>query len=338
MLVDFRSDTVTRPSAEMRNAMFNAPLGDDVFGEDPTVLELEKFAAEMFGMEAAIYCPSGTMTNQIAIKAHTRPLEEVICDKLSHIQNYELAGHAFHSGLSIKLLTGDRGRLTVSDLEGVINPDLDWNPVSKLLVLENTCNKGGGSCYELSDLQEVCAEAKKLGLIRHLDGARLFNALVRKSYSAGEVGACFDSISICLSKGLGAPVGSLLLGEKGFIRDSRRIRKVFGGGMRQAGIIAAAGLFALKNNVDRLREDHECAADIAESLAKKSWVKKVVPVETNIVNVEINADLEGQALIEMWKNKGILAVEFAPQSIRLVTHLDITGDMIHYFKSVNNQI
>lgn len=334
MLVDFRSDTVTRPGAEMKEAMFNAPLGDDVFSEDPSVIELEKFAAEMFNKEAAIYCPSGTMTNQIAIKAHTRPLEEVICDKLSHIQNYELAGHAFHSGLSIKLLEGDRGRLNVDDLEGVINPDLDWNPVSKLLVLENTCNKGGGSCYELTDLQAVCRKAKELGLIRHLDGARLFNATVRKQYSTHDVGKCFDSISICLSKGLGAPVGSLLIGEKGFIRDARRIRKVFGGGMRQAGIIAAAGLFALQNNIERLQEDHNKASEIAETLHQCSWVKNVIPVETNIVNLELADDSLGQTVIDHWKKNGILAVEYAAQKIRLVTHLDIDDKMIAHFKSV----
>lgn len=269
MIVDFRSDTVTRPTPAMREAMFSAKLGDDVFGEDPSINELENLCANMFGMEAAIFCPSGTMTNQIAIKCHTQPGDELICDESSHIYQYEGGGIAFNSGASVKLLAGDRGRVKAEQVEKAIQPDDVHRPISRLVSLENTSNRGGGSCYEIKDLEEIKAICKKYGLSFHLDGARLWNALVAKGQTARQYGELFDSISVCLSKSLGCPVGSLLLGDTAFIKKARRVRKVFGGGMRQAGFMAAAGIYALKHNIERLEEDHRHAKMIGEALHQK---------------------------------------------------------------------
>ena len=255
-MIDLRSDTVTKPCAGMLTAMMNAKVGDDVFGEDPTVNELEAMAATMFGMEAGLFCPSGTMTNQIAIKVHTQPGDEVICDKLAHIYQYEGGGIAFNSGCSVKLLDGDKGRITSDQVIEGINANQDYKAATSLVALENTTNRGGGSCYDFKEIiaiREVCS-ANNLGL--HLDGARIFNALVEKKETPKQYGEIFDSISICLSKGLGTPVGSILLGTDKFIKRARRVRKAFGGGMRQAGFLAAAGIYALENNIDRLKEDH----------------------------------------------------------------------------------
>ena len=248
MIIDLRSDTVTRPTKEMLAAMFAAAVGDDVFSEDPTVLALEEKSAALFGKEAALFCPSGTMANQIAIKVHTRPLDQIICPTLCHIYNYEVGGHAFHSGVSVKLVAGNRGRLTATEVEGCINPDFDWLPVTRLVWLENTCNRAGGSYYDLAAIEEIKAVCTKNQLKMHLDGARLFNALVETGTSAAEMGSYFDSISFCLSKGLGAPVGSLLVGNKDFIRKARRVRKVMGGGMRQAGYLAAAWYLCFRSS------------------------------------------------------------------------------------------
>lgn len=269
-MIDFRSDTLTKPSPAMLEAMFNAKVGDDVFGEDPAVNELEEKAAGMFGMEAAIFCPSGTMTNQIAIKCHTQPGDEIICDKLSHIYQYEGGGIAFNSGCSVKLIDGDHGRITAEQIEASINNRNDAHKAySKLVSLENTANRGGGACYNFEDIKSIKKICEANDLLLHLDGARLFNALVEKNESPKDYGKLFDSISICVSKGLGAPVGSILIGKKNLIAKARRIRKVFGGGMRQAGYLAAACVYALDNNIERLKEDHLHAKQLAIALQKK---------------------------------------------------------------------
>ena len=330
MTIDLRSDTVTKPSKAMLEAMHQAPVGDDVFQEDPSINALELYSAAMFGKEKALFCPSGTMTNQISIRCHTQPGDEVICDELSHIYQYEGGGIASNSGASVKLLHGDRGRITASMVESSIhNPDDIHKPLSRLVVLENTANRGGGSCYDFNDILEIGSVARKHGLSFHIDGARLFNALVAKGETALQYGQAFDTISICLSKGLGAPVGSLLLGDAAFIKKARRIRKVFGGGMRQAGSLAAAGLYALQNNVDRLITDHAHAKAIETILKKKSFVKEVVPVETNIVIAECMPDFNVPAFISNMQDKGVLFFAISPTRFRMVTHLDIHADMIN---------
>lgn len=330
MTIDLRSDTVTKPSKAMLEAMHQAPVGDDVFQEDPSINALELFAAAMFGKEKALFCPSGTMTNQIAIRCHTNPGDEVICDELSHIYQYEGGGIASNSGASVKLLQGDRGRINASMVEASIhNPDDIHKPLSRLVVLENTANRGGGSCYNFNDILEIGAVCRKNGLSLHIDGARLFNALVAKNETAAQYGEAFDTISICLSKGLGAPVGSLLLGDTAFIKKARRIRKVFGGGMRQAGSLAAAGLYAIQHNVDRLKTDHEHAKAIEAMLKEKSFVKEVVPVETNIVIAECMPEFNLPSFISTMSDKGVLFFAISPTRFRMVTHLDIHADMIN---------
>jgi threonine aldolase len=328
MLIDLRSDTVTQPTKEMREAMHSTAVGDDVFGEDPAINALESFAANMFGMESAVFCPSGTMTNQIAIKCHTQPGDEVICDELSHVYQYEGGGIAFNSGASVKLLQGDRGRIKAEMVMGSIQPDDVHRPVSRLVVLENTANRGGGSCYQWDDILEIEKVCRNKGLYLHLDGARLFNALVAKGQTPIDYGKTFDSISICLSKGLGAPVGSLLLGKKDFIKKARRFRKVFGGGMRQAGSLAAAGTFALQYHVERLQLDHEHAKQIETALKSRSFIKDVMPVETNIVIAECEEGFNLTAFIEKMKTAGILFFAISPTKFRMVTHLDVNQGMI----------
>lgn len=327
-MTDYRSDTFTKPSQPMLEAMFRANVGDDVFGEDPTVNKLEALAAEIFGMEAALFCPSGTMTNQIAIKCHTQPGDEVICDKLSHVYIYEGGGIAFNSGCQVKPIEGDRGRITAEQVRSSINPDDIHKPVTRLVSLENTANRGGGSCYQWNDIKqikEVCVE-NNLGL--HLDGARIFNAIVEMKESPKDYGATFDSISVCLSKGLGAPVGSVLLGKKDFIHKARRVRKVFGGGMRQAGYLAAAGIFALQNNIERLANDHQHAKKIAEALLKKSFTGKMMPVETNIIIFEVTGNYTAKTLAEAFKNYDILVMAISGTQVRMVLHLDITEKIV----------
>ena len=327
-MIDFRSDTVTRPTPGMLNAMYNAPVGDDVFGEDPTINQLEHFAAALFGMEAAIFCPSGTMTNQIAIKCHTQPGDEVICDHLSHIYQYEGGGIAFNSGCSVRLLHGDRGRITAEQVLGGINPDDIHKPISTLVSLENTANRAGGSCYDFQEIQSIRKVCDAHQLKLHLDGARLFNALVAKNETCKQYGEVFDTISICLSKGLGAPVGSLLIGPATFIKKARRFRKVFGGGMRQAGMLAAAGLFALEHHVQRLQEDHQHTQLLADTLQQKDFVGEILPVETNIVIFEVKGRFTAADLVTTLKQSNILALAISPTQIRLVVHLDITPAMI----------
>src|ERR1700744_2786054 len=283
LIVDLRSDTVTKPTPGMLEAMMTAKVGDDVFGEDETINELEAKAAAIFGMEAGIFCPSGTMTNQIAIKCFTQPLDELIADQTAHIYRYEGGGIAFNSGVSTRLLNGYRGILTAEMIEPEINAENDHYPRTSLVVLENTVNKGGGSCYTLAQIKPIAALCKKKGLKLHLDGARIFNALAYTGDQIKDYGQYFDGISVCLSKGLGAPVGSVLLADKATIKYARRIRKVFGGGMRQAGFLAAAGIYALDHHVERLKIDHSHAQIIAGELAKCGWVANVLPQETNII-------------------------------------------------------
>ena len=265
-MINLISDTITKPTPAMLEAMMTAEVGDDVFQSDPSVNALEAMAAAMFGMEAALFCPSGTMTNQIALKTHTQPLDEVICDEKSHIFQSEVGGYAFHSGIAVNLLRGENGILNVDMIEKAIKPLFDWLPRTSLVVLENTCNHGGGSFYNIEQIKPITKLCKNRDLKLHLDGARLFNALVETGETPQQWGEAFDSISICLSKGLGAPVGSLLIGEKDFIKRARRIRKAFGGGMRQAGFLAAAGIYALENNVKRLKQDNDNARKIGEIL------------------------------------------------------------------------
>lgn len=328
MIIDFRSDTVTQPTPLMLEAMMKAKTGDDVFGEDPSINELESMTAEMFGMEAAIFCPSGTMTNQIAIKCHTQPGDEVICDESSHVYQYEGGGIAFNSGASVKLLHGDRGRITAEQVVAAINPDDPHRANTSLVSLENTSNRGGGSCYDLAEIKKIQALCKEKKLAFHLDGARLWNALVAKKETAKQYGDSFDSISVCLSKSLGCPVGSLLVGKKDLIKKARRIRKAFGGGMRQAGFLAAAGIFALENNITRLEEDHVHAKQIAEAIATKEFVQLVLPVETNIIIFELKDGLTAVELVAKLKDSSILGYAISPNRVRLVTHLDISSAMV----------
>ena len=327
MIIDFRSDTVTRPSKGMLDAMFQAPVGDDVFGEDPSINLLQKKAAAMFEMEDALFCPSGTMTNQIAIKCHTQPGDEVICDSTSHIYQYEGGGIAFNSGCSVKLLEGKRGQITAEKVLQGINPNDIHKAPSTLVSLENTSNRGGGSCYDMEEIINIRQVCDEHNIKLHLDGARLFNALVAKKQSPSQFGHVFHSISICLSKSLGCPVGSLLLGNKEFIVKARRYRKVFGGGMRQAGYLAAAGIYALDNNIDRLEEDHIHASQIAAALAKKSFVKEVYPVETNIIIFSLKEPGSAKELVTHFKESEILIHAISHNQVRLVTHLDITPEM-----------
>jgi threonine aldolase len=322
-LVDLRSDTFTKPTPAMLQAMFRAPVGDDVFGEDPSINQLEELSAGMFGMEAGLFCPSGTMTNQIAINVHTRPGDEVICDELSHVYIYEGGGIAFNSGSQVKPLRGNRGRVTAQLVEEAINPDDIHKARTRLVSLENTANRGGGSCYDFQDITAVKEVCQQHGLGFHLDGARLFNAIVAKSETPEQYGQTFDSISICLSKGLGTPVGSVLLGQRDFIKEARRVRKKLGGGMRQAGYLAAAGIYALENNIQRLAEDHAHARQAEAVLKQKEYVKHVLPVETNIVIVELKETHTAAWLVDQLKQHNILCLPISKQGIRLVYHLDV---------------
>ncbi|HJW31672.1 MAG TPA: GntG family PLP-dependent aldolase, partial [Saprospiraceae bacterium] len=285
--INLISDTVTKPTPGMLEAMMHAEVGDDVFGQDPTTIALERKMASMFGHEAALFCPSGTMTNQIAIKAQTQPLDEILADELAHIYRYELGGYGFHSGVAIHVMRGTRGIVTPDMVRAGIKTKADWNPRTKLLCLENSINMGGGNYYDFSQIEELTQTARQYGLRTHLDGARLFNVLVETSDTTEAYGACFDSISICLSKGLGAPVGSVLISDAATIEYGRRIRKVMGGGMRQTGYLAAAGIYALDHHVHRLREDHDHARRAGEKLNSVNWVKEVYPVATNIVIFEV---------------------------------------------------
>lgn len=321
MIIDLRSDTVTRPTAGMKEAMFAAPVGDDVFGEDPTINALEEKIATLFGMEAAVFCPSGTMTNQIAIRLHTRIQTEVICHKNSHIYLYEGGGIMSNSLASVKLLDGDLGKITADQIKAAINPDDVHAPETTLVSLENTMNKGGGSIYRLEEIKPIRKVCDEHGLKLHLDGARLFNALVETGESPADWGAQFDTISVCLSKGLGCPVGSVLLGSQADIKRARKVRKGFGGGMRQAGFLAAAGIYALDHHVHRLKEDHARARSLGEILLKLPFVSEVFPVATNIVIARLDG-MTPEIFMKKLAENNIKSVKFGPDLVRFVTHHD----------------
>ena len=328
MRIDLRSDTVTRPSRKMLDFMYSAEVGDAVFGDDPSVLHLESYAADLFGMDAGLFCPSGTMSNQIAIKAHTKPGDQLICDHTAHVYFYEGGGAALHSGISCRLLYGNGGRFPASQVEDVINPDDPHLPRTQMVSIENTSNKGGGTYWDFSEIEKIKKICTRHGLSLHLDGARLFNALTETPESPSHYGKLFDSISICLSKGLGAPMGSLLLGGSDFIHEAARMRKAFGGGMRQAGFMAAAGLFALRNNTGRLSVDHENAKRLSDAFANSGLCTRVLPASTNIVMVDFETPETLRQVVEKFASRQILVAPMGRTRLRLVTHLDITEQMM----------
>ena len=328
MIIDLISDTVTKPTAKMLEVMMHAKVGDDVFKSDPTVNELQEKAAKMFGMEDALFFPSGTMANQTAIKLHTQPGDKLICDKYAHVYNYEGGGAAFNSGVTCKLIDGQRGMFTAKQLEEAVAGRSDIHvPYSRLVCIENTTNKGGGACWDFSELEKLQKISKENNLAFHLDGARLFNALVAKNESPEQYGELFDTISICLSKGLGAPIGSILLGSKKDIAKALRIRKLFGGAMRQVGFLAAAGIYALDNHINRLAEDHQKAKEIGVVLEAVSYVTKLETIETNIVIFYVDEKIGAANFIQKMKDKNILLTPMGEGRIRIVTHLDYTNEM-----------
>ena len=327
MIIDLRSDTFTKPTPGMMQAITKAEVGDDVFGEDPTVNALEAKAAAMFDMEAALYCPTGTMSNQIAIKCHTQPGDEVVCEKTAHVYQYEGGGIAFNSGAQAKLLEGVAGKINAGQVAAAINPDDVHKPVTTLVCLENTSNRGGGSCYRIDDIVAIRKICDEHNLKLHLDGARLFNALVAMNETPAQYGKTFHSISVCLNKGLGCPIGSILIGSKDFIRKARRIRKVFGGGMRQAGYMAASGIYALDNHVKRLAEDHAHAKRIAAALREKDFTGEILPVETNIIIFDVKNQTAAE-LTAKFKQQNILLIPMTPTQVRMVLHLDISTEMV----------
>lgn len=329
MKIDLISDTVTRPTKEMLAAMINAEVGDDIFKSDPTVTALQEKAAALFGMEDALFFPSGTMANQTAIKLHTQPGDKLFCDKWSHVYNYEGGGAAFNSGVSCKLIDGDRGMFSAEQLKVASAGRADIHvPYSRLVCVENTTNKGGGACWDFEELKKIRQVCLDQNLDYHLDGARLFNALVAKNETPKQYGELFDTISICLSKGLGAPVGSILLGSKTHIAKALRIRKLFGGAMRQVGFLAAAGIYALDNNIERLADDHKKAKDIEQLLNSLSYIKKVEPVETNIIIFYVEDHLNAEDFISKMEEKNILLTPMGDGKIRIVTHLDFSDQML----------
>ncbi len=332
--IDLRSDTVTRPTEEMLDAMMNAQVGDMVFGDDPAVNELEHYAASLFGMEASIYCPSGTMTNQIALRVHTRPGDEIICSNLAHIYLFEGGGMAYNASAQASLINSPDGTFTKEQVADAVNPDDVHRARTSMVSIENTVNRGAGKCWDFSEVERIGDFCHSKGLAYHLDGARLFNALAETGETPEAYGRVFDSISVCLSKGLGAPVGSLLVGSSEFIREARRVRKVFGGYMRQAGYIAAAGLYALKNNTKRLVEDHINARMIGEALTRCNWVNYVSPVPTNIIIFSTVEGITALQAADRLREKGILSLPVGKNDIRLVTHLDITAEMAEWVTDI----
>lgn len=338
MIIDLRSDTVTKPSKGMLEAMMNAQVGDDVFDEDPTVKMLEARLANMFGKPSALFFPSGSMANQTAIKLHTNPGEQVICDKYAHIYNYEAGGISFNSGVSCNLVDGERGMFTAKQAEEAINPSAFYYSQTSLIAIENTTNKGGGACWDFEELKKIKEVCKDNNLGYHLDGARLWNALVKNDEHASSYGKLFDTISVCLSKGLGCPIGSVLIGNEDIMQQSIRLRKMFGGNMRQVGYLAAAGLYALDNNISRLEEDHKRAQEIGNVLMNSSLIKKVEPIETNIVIFELSDSVDESSFIEKLKSNGIFIIGMGSNKLRIVTHLDYTDSMheklINFLKSL----
>ncbi|MCM4168156.1 L-allo-threonine aldolase [Arenibacter antarcticus] len=329
MKINLISDTVTKPSVGMLKAMMSAEVGDDVFKEDPTVNRLEEKVAALFEMEAALFFPSGTMANQTAIKLHTQPGEQLICDKYAHIYNYEGGGVSFNSGVSCKLVDGDRGMMTAAQVKEAINPpDFYHSPLTTLVSIENTTNKGGGACWDLEELKSIRKVCDQNSLKYHLDGARLWNALIAKKEVPQQYGKLFHTISVCLSKGLGCPVGSVLVGDKETIKRALRIRKVFGGGMRQAGFLAAAGIYALDNHRERLEEDHYKAKEISTLLKSLPYIKSVAPTETNIIIFELDEQQRSvEDFLESMKQQDIHIIGMGQGKLRIVTHMDYTDGM-----------
>jgi threonine aldolase len=331
MEINLISDTVTKPSPEMLQAMFHAKVGDDVFKQDPTVNDFEQKVAELFGMEAAMFFPSGTMANQTAIKLNTNPGDQIICDKWSHIHLYEAGGASFNSGVNFNLLDGNRGMITAEQVKNGINdPEFYHAPLSKMVGIENTTNKGGGACYDIETLQEIKQVCVDHNLKYHLDGARLWNAMMAKKQHPKQFGALFDTISVCFSKGLGAPVGSVLVSDAETIKKALRIRKMFGGNMRQSGYLAAAGIYALQNNINRLEDDHRRAKELGAKLQQLSWVAKVETVETNIVVFSVQPHIADKQVIDALSQKGIAISLLAKGTLRMVTHLDYKEVMHTY--------
>ena len=331
MEINLVSDTITKPTHEMLQYMFNAVVGDDVYKQDPTVIELEAKVAALFGMEAGLFFPSGTMANQTAIKLHTQPGEQLIADKYAHVYNYEGGGVSFNSGVSCCLLNGNRGMITAAQVKSAINdPEFYHSPLTSLVCVENTTNKGGGACYELEDLRQIKQVCVDHNLKFHLDGARIWNALVAKNQDPKEFGKLFDTISVCLSKGLGAPIGSVLLADKKTIHRALRVRKIFGGGMRQVGYLAAAGIYALDHNIERLADDHRRAKELATVLERKEWVASVEAVETNILIFSLAPHVNESQFMEILKQKNILISSMGQGKLRIVTHLDYREVMHTY--------
>jgi threonine aldolase len=327
-ITDLRSDTVTQPSKGMKEAMASALLGDDVFGDDPTINLLQEKTAAYFRMESALFFPSGTMANQVAIKTHTLPGDEIICDEFTHIYRYEGGGIAATSGVSVRLLKGNRGVFTGADVLENINADDPHFPITRMVEIENTANRGGGHCWSSDEIIDVCSTSHASGLITHLDGARLWNAMVATGQEPTFFGQQFDSISVCFSKGMGAPIGSVLLGKNDFIKQARRHRKRLGGGMRQIGMLGAACIYALENNIKRLTEDHKKASEIASTLEKCNWVKEILPVETNIIYFRLESSEKANEFIGKIKDKNILATASGKGWVRFVFHLDISDLMV----------
>lgn len=338
-MIDLRSDTVTKPTSGMLKAIMGAEVGDDVYKEDPTVNALEEKLAKMFGKDEALFFPTGSMANQAAIKLHTQPADQLICDKWAHVFNYEGGGASFNSGVSCKLIDGHRGMITAKQVEENINPpDFYHSPLTTLVCLENTTNKGGGACYDLREIKKIRKVCNQHGLGLHLDGARLFNALVAKNEDPKEYGKLFDTISVCLSKGLGTPMGSVLIGDKKLMKNAMRVRKVLGGGMRQIGFMAAAAVYALDNHVERLAEDHKRAGDIAEMLKKQDYVKEVEPVETNIVIFYLKNASDEAKFLKALEAKNIIISNMGQGKLRIVTHLDYTEEMHQKFLKTLKEI
>ena len=334
MIVDLRSDTVTVPTKGMLEFMMDSNVGDDVYGEDPTVNQLQNKVASIFGKDVGMFFPSGTMANQTAIKLHTNPGEQVICDKYSHIYNYEGGGASFNSGVSFSLIDGERGMFNAKQAADSINPkDFYHSPLSSLIAVENTTNKGGGACWNINELKQIKKIAKLNNLGMHLDGARIWNALIASGDNPLEIGKIFDTISVCLSKGLGCPIGSVLIGDKNIMNNALRIRKILGGGMRQAGYLANAGLYALDNNIERLSEDHKKAKEIGEVLMKSKFVKSVEKIETNIVIFELKKDISEFSFIKKLNKLNIKLISMGSNKLRLVTHLNYTNNHHEYFIS-----
>ena len=328
--LDLRSDTVTRPTAAMRAAIADAAVGDDVFDDDPTMHALQEELAHRLGKEAALFVPSCTMSTQVAVRVHCRPADEILCEAGCHIYNYEQGGYAQLSGVAVRPVEGTEGLIRPEQLHGLIRADNEHLVRTRLVCLENTHNRGGGRVLPFQQVADICHWAREHGLATHLDGARLFNAVVASGISAADWASHFDTVSVCFSKGLGAPVGSALAGPQDLIAQARRHRKLFGGGMRQAGILAAGALHALRHHVDRLAQDHAHAQQLAQAIAATDGLTlRPAQVETNIVIFEVAPDLGTSAhFTSRLAQRGVGMIPFGPQLVRAVTHLDVNAEQI----------